>query len=465
MRFISVKIRKLLKTVVASHLSVLIVLGLFVVGIAMPTQVQAYLTIEITRGNDKALPVAVVPFAWSGNGILPKDMSGIIAADLQLSGKFRALDRGDYQSFPSQESEVYYRDWNMLGTSFLIIGNVDPQKKYKNKVNVNYQLFDIQNKKVVFSETINGNKDAMIDLAHHISDQIYKKITGVRGIFSTKILYVEAIWKNDSDDQTVDDVDYKLIYSDVDGARPRVILKSKEPILSPTWSPNGKHVAYVSFESGRPAIYIQTLSNGKREQLTGYRGLNSAPVWSPDGKTMAVILSKSGSADLYTLDIKTKRLKRLTTHFAIDNEPAWAPSGKEIYFTSDRGGTAQIYRMAVPSGTAKRISFKGVFNARAKPTPDGKAVVMIHKADRSSDGYNVGVLDLRTNRFRILASQRFTDSPTVSPNGEMVMYAAQEDKKGVLGITSLDGRASYRLPSSKGDVREPAWSPFDVNVD
>ncbi|WP_281646820.1 Tol-Pal system beta propeller repeat protein TolB [Parendozoicomonas sp. Alg238-R29] len=412
---------------------------------------RAELTIEITQGNDQAVPVAVVPFSWNGKGVLPEDIAGIVGNDLRLSGQFAPLPNNQFLGFPSKDDEVYFGDWKRLGASYLVVGQVTEQPN--NRYKVNYELFDVLGKKSVVRGEVSGNRNQLRSVAHNISDAVYQKITGVQGVFSTRIVYVVA--KRYSIDRT----DYKLVYADMDGYRAVPVLQSKEPILAPSWSPDGRKLAYVSFETGRPAIYIQELATGRRERISSFRGLNSAPKWSPDGKKIAMVLSKSGNPDIYVLDLATRTLTQVTRHFAMDNEPAWMPNGKSLVFTSNRGGSAQLYEVTLANGGVKRLTFEGRFNARARVFPDGKSLAFIHKG-KGDESYNVAVQELGTGRMRILSSSPFEDAPDVSPNGRMLIYSAQGGGQGVLGIISADGRISFRLPSSEGDVREPAWSPF-----
>ncbi|MCL6270244.1 Tol-Pal system beta propeller repeat protein TolB [Sansalvadorimonas sp. 2012CJ34-2] len=412
---------------------------------------RAELTIEITRGNDQAVPVAVVPFAWNGRQVLPEDIAGIIGNDLRLSGQFAPVPSSQFLGFPSKSDEVFFGDWNRLGVSYLVIGSVTEQPD--NRYRVSYELFDVAGKRSVVKGDVTGSRNQLRSIAHNISDSVYQKITGIRGAFSTRLVYVVA--KRYSENNT----DYKLVYADVDGMRAVTVLKSKKPILAPSWSPDGKKIAYVSFETGRPAIYIQELATGNRERISSFRGLNSVPKWSPDGKKLAVVLSKSGNPDIYVLDLQTRKLTQVTRHFAMDNEPDWMPDGKSLVFSSNRGGSAQIYQVELASGEIKRLTFEGRFNSRPKVFPDGKSMALIHKGKGQTD-YNVAVLEFDTGRMRILSSSPFEDAPDISPNGRMLIYAAQGGDQGVLGIISADGRVSFRLPSTEGDVREPAWSPF-----
>ncbi|MTI13752.1 Tol-Pal system protein TolB [Sansalvadorimonas verongulae] len=417
----------------------------------MVSLARAELTIEITQGNDKAVPVAVVPFAWSGQGVLPEDIAGIVGNDLRLSGQFAPVPTSQFLGFPSKASEVYFGDWRRLGTSYLVIGQVteQPGSRYR----VNYELFDVLAQKSVVRGEVSGNRNQLRSVAHSISDAVYEKITGVRGFFSTRIVYVVANRHNENS------TDYKLVYADMDGHRAVPVLQSKEPILAPSWSPDGRRLAYVSFETGRPAIYIQELATGRRERISSFRGLNSAPKWSPDGQKLAMVLSKSGNPDIYVLDLTTRALTQVTRHYAMDNEPSWMPDGKSIVFTSNRGGSAQLYEVTLATGKVKRLTFEGRFNARARVFPDGKSLAYIHKG-KGDQSYNVAVQEIDTGRMRLLSSSPFEDAPDVSPNGRMLIYSAKGEGKGVLGIISADGRVSFRLPSTEGDVREPAWSPF-----
>lgn len=421
-------------------------------------QAQAELTIEITRGNDKAVKVGVSPFSWDGKKILPEDLAGVVENDLGLSGLFAPLPRKDMLSYPSKPSEVYYRDWNVLGASYLVTGQVSQEG---NIYRVNYELFDIVRQRSVLKGSVKGVESQLRALAHAVSDAVYEKITGIPGDFSTRIMYVTANRIN------AERTDYRLNYADADGRRQREVLRSKEPILSPAWSPDGSRVAYVSFESGRPAIFIQELATGKRQKLTGYKGLNSSPVFSPDGKMVALVLSKGENPDIYVMDLETSKLSQLTSHFSIDTEPDWMPDGKSLVFTSNRGGSAQIYQQGlnrlsngtvVAEGKAKRLTFTGKFNARAKVFPDGKSLALVHKGQGATD-FNIAILDLDSGRLRLLTSARLEDSPSVSPGGRRLIYAVQGGKAGELGIVTADGRVKYRLPSATGDVREPVWGP------
>ena len=425
--------------------------GLFFLAVSLCTTAQARLTINITKGNDQAVAVAIVPFAWSGKSVLPENVAGIVSNDLRLSGEFSPLPSTQLLSFPSKAAEVFLSDWSRLGISYLVIGRITQSDDGKYKVA--YRLFDVVGQHSVMAAEVTGGPDQLRSIAHSISDAVYEKITGIKGIFSTRLIYVVA--KRLSPAHT----NYKLVYADMDGMRAVTILQSREPILAPDWSPDGKKVSYVSFESGRPAIYIQTLATGERERVSHFPGINSVPKWSPDGNKLALVLSKSGSPDIYVMDLKRKELTRLTRHFSIDNEPAWLPNGKGLLFTSNRGGSAQIYKLDLATGQAQRLTFQGRFNARATVFPDGKKAALIHKGQGKGQ-YHVALLDLQSGRLRSLTSSPFEDAPSIAPNGRMLIYSSQGGDEGTLGIISVDGRVSFRIPASDGGVREPAWSPF-----
>ncbi|WP_422138447.1 Tol-Pal system beta propeller repeat protein TolB [Endozoicomonas sp. ALC020] len=435
-----------------------LVSSLFVALLLSMQSAQAILTIEVTQGNDKAVKVAVPPFSWNGKKILPEDMASVVEDNLHFSGLFAALPRKDMLSFPSSAKDVVYRDWNILGASYLVTGEV---KQEGNTFEVDYQLFDIVRQKSIMKGRVRGDESQLRGLAHHISDAIYEKITGIPGDFSTRIMYVTA------DRKSAEHTDYSLNYADADGQRQREILRSREPILSPSWSPDGSRVAYASFETGRPAIYIQELATGKRQKITDFKGLNSSPVFSPDGRQLALVLSKEQNPDIYVMDLATDKLSQITSHFSIDTEPDWMPDGKSLIFTSNRGGSAQIYQIGlerlsngtvVAEGKPKRLTFTGKFNARAKVFPDGKSLALVHKGQGATE-FNIAILDLDTGRLRQLTSARLEDSPSVSPGGRRLIYAVSGGKNGELGIVTADGRVKYRLPSAEGDVREPVWGP------
>ena len=408
---------------------------------------RAELVIEITQGVDNPTAIAVVPFGWSGTGTPPEDISAVVNSDLTRSGQFEPVDRSDMLGYPRTEEEIFYRDWRALATEYLLIGRVSATDKMR----IEYELFDVTRQTRVAQGVEEGAINEARMLAHRVSDAVYEQLTGIPGAFATRLLYVSVTRVPNGKDY------FRLTLADSDGARPIVLLESREPVLAPTWSPDGSEIAYVSFETSRPAIYRQNLVTGAREQLTNFKGLNSSPSWSPDGKTMAMVLSKDGSPDIYLMDMASKRLTRATRHYAIDTEPTWMPDGKSLLFTSDRGGRPQIYRYDLNSGTTERLTFDGNYNARARVAQDGRNVVMV--TQRSGE-FHIALHDLVTNRVTVLTSTQLDESPSIAPNGSMVLYATKQGDRGILAAVSVDGGVKFRLPAREGDVREPAWSPY-----
>jgi TolB protein len=415
--------------------------------LVLATGARAELTIEITQGVDNPTPIAVVPFAWQGSGSAPADIAAVVDGDLNRSGQFSPVSRADMLGLPSTKAEIYYRDWRAINTEYLLIGRVSQDAQMR----IEFELFDVLRQTRVHTGVVTGPASEARMLAHQVSDAIYEKLTGIPGAFATRMLYVSVTRVPGANDY------YRLTLADSDGARPIVLLESREPVLAPSWSPDGREIAYVSFESSRPAIYRQELATGRREQLTNFKGLNGSPAWSPDGNTMAMVLSKDGSPDIYLMNLATKRLTRITSHYAIDTEPTWMPDGNSLLFTSDRGGRPQIYRYDLRSGSTERVTYEGSYNARARVAQDGRNVVLVHQKDGA---FHIALLDLVTNRLHPLTSTQLDESPSIAPNGSMVLYATKYAEQGILAAVSVDGGVKFRLPARQGDVREPAWSPY-----
>ncbi len=412
---------------------------------------RADLVIEITQGAEGALPIAVVPFGWTGTGAgAPKyDLGEIVAADLARSGRFKPLSADQMLSKPHRGTDVDFRDWRALRMENLVVGELSP-----NGVGgylARFQLFDVYRGEQIAGYSIATTARDLRAAAHHIADIIYETLTGERGAFSTRIAYVIAHRQKDGSERL------ELQVADADGFNPQTILASDEPILSPAWSPDGKKLAYVSFERRKPSVWVQDVLTGRRERVSAFKGINGAPAWSPDGRYLALALSKDGNPDIFVMDLLNKQLRPVTRHWAIDTEPAWSPDGQHIVFTSDRGGAPQIYRVAAGGGSAERLSFDGGYNARASYSPDGKSLTLVTRVDGQ---YRIGVMDLKTRGIQALSDGRLDESPSFAPNGSMIIYATRAKGRGVLAAVSTDGRVKQRLGLQTGDVREPVWSPF-----
>ncbi|PTU77055.1 Tol-Pal system protein TolB [Pseudomonas indoloxydans] len=412
--------------------------------------VQAADPLVISQGADRATPIAVVPFGWQGGSVLPEDMSEIIGNDLRNSGYFEPIPRQNMISLPTQASEVIYRDWKALGAQYLLVGNIVPNG---GRLQVQYALFNVNTEQQVMTGNVGGGTDQLRDMAHHIADQSFEKLTGVKGAFSTRLLYVTA------ERMGANNTRYTLQRSDYDGARAVTLLQSREPILSPSFAPDGRRIAYVSFEQRRPRIFVQHIDTGRREQITNFEGLNGAPAWSPDGNRLAFVLSRDGNPEIYVMDMGSRQMRRVTNHYAIDTEPFWGKDGQTLYFTSDRAGRPQIYKTNINTGAVERVTFVGNYNANPKLSADEKTLVMIHRQEGFTV-FKVAAQDLETNRLRILSDTSLDESPTVAPNGTMLIYATRQQGRGVLMLASTNGRVRLPLPTAQGEVREPSWSPY-----
>nr|WP_178121588.1 MULTISPECIES: Tol-Pal system beta propeller repeat protein TolB [Pseudomonas] len=423
-----------------------ILLGLvLVVGSA-----QAADPLVISSGSDRAIPIAVVPFGWQGGQPLPEDLANIVSDDMRNSGVFSPIPRQNMLSQPSQASEVIFRDWKALGANYVLVGNVVPNG---GRLQISYALFNVSTEQQVLTGNVGGSTDQLRDMAHFISDQAYEKLTGVKGAFSTRILYVTA------ERFSATNTRYTLQRADYDGARSVTLLQSREPILSPRFAPDGKRIAYVSFEQQRPRIFLQYIDTGRREQLTNFEGLNGAPAFSPDGNRLAFVLSKDGNPEIYVMDLGSRAIRRVTNDSSIDTEPFWGKDGQTIYFTSDRSGKPQIYKASVSGGGAERVTFVGNYNANPKLSADEKTLVMVHRQEGFTN-FQIAAQDLQRGSVRVLSNTSLNDSPTVAPNGTMLIYATRQQDRGVLMLVSINGRVRIPLPTAQGDVREPSWSPY-----
>ena len=419
---------------------------IWLLGLLLPWQAQAVLTIEITGGTETALPIAIVPFDNKDGAAV--NISEVISNDLKRSGRFEPLAQQDLISHPHEKKDINFKDWRLLRSEGLVIGKVASVDG--DQYQVQFQLFDVYKAQQLVGKRYQVSASGLRRLAHQIADEIYQALTGEVGVFSTRLAYV-AVTRGSA-------TSYTLRVADSDGENPRTVLQSKEPILSPVWSPDGERLAYVTFEKGRAEVYVQDMRSGRRSSVASFKGINSAPAWSPDGKRLAVTLSKSGNAEIYILDIASGNLTRITNNTsAIDTEPVWLPNGKELLFTSDRGGQPQIYRVAASGGTAKRITFEGKYNSSADISPDGRMMAMVHG---TGGKFFIAVQDMQTGALQVLSKTGRDESPSFAPNGRLILYATEEKNNGVLAAVSVDGRVHQRLGESGSDVREPAWSPI-----
>ena len=408
------------------------------------------LTIEITKGADGGIPIAVVPFKWQGQAALPVEVGDIIAADLYRSGQFNPLPVDDFLSRPSDESEVKYKDWRLIKAVNLVVGRVTQMGT--DRYAVRFQLFDVfrERQLAAFLWKVTGSD--LRKTAHQISDKVYEALTGRPGAFDSRIAYVTLLRTASKGSE------YQLMVADADGYNPKQILRSPDPILSPAWAADGAWLAYVSFEDGRSKIFVQNLNTGARKKLAEFPGINGAPAWSPDGKHMAMTLSRDGNPEIYVMHIASGSLRRLTNHSSIDTEAAWSPDGRHLVFTSDRAGRPQIYRISAAGGRAERLTFEGKENARASYDRAGKHLTLV---TNHGNGDQIGVFSLPTGSLEILTDGRLDESPTFAPNGAMILYAAQRGGSGLLSAVSADGRVRQVLRSESGTVREPAWSSLN----
>ncbi|MFV0455936.1 MAG: Tol-Pal system beta propeller repeat protein TolB [Pseudomonas sp.] len=406
--------------------------------------------IVVTSGSDRAIPIAVVPFGWQGGNVLSEDMAEIIGNDMRNSGIFEPIPKQNMISMPARPSEVIFRDWKALGTQYLLIGDIQPSG---GRLQVQYAVFNVTTEQQVMTGSVGGTPEQLRDMAHYIADQSFEKLTGIKGAFSTRLLYVTA------ERMSANNTRYTLQRSDYDGARAVTLLQSREPILSPRYSPDGRRIAYVSFEQKRPRIFMQHIDTGRREQITNFEGLNGAPAFSPDGNRLAFVLSKDGNPEIYVMDLGSRQLQRLTNHYAIDTEPFWGADGQTIYFTSDRAGKPQIYKQRLGGNNAERVTFVGNYNANPKLSADEKTLVMIHRQDGYTN-FKVAAQDLQRGNLRLLSDTSLDESPTVAPNGTMLIYATRQQGRGVLMLVSINGRVRLPIPTAQGEVREPSWSPY-----
>lgn len=398
------------------------------------------LDLELTQGINSALPIAINSF---GSDPIGQELTTIVNDDLRLSGQFKIIS-------PSQNEQLSVAISRGMGADSLLKGRAN--KIGSNRYDISFELLDtVAQGRSLLDKSFQVSGNDVRALAHHISDMVYEKLTGEKGIFSTRIAYI-LVQRSGGMSR------YSLEIADADGHNPQSLVVSSEPIMSPSWSPDGSQIAYVSFEKRKAQIFTISVENGKRQLVTDFVGINGAPSWSPDGRQLAVVLSKSGNPNIYSVDLSSGQLKQLTFGQAIDTEPRFAPDGRSLLFTSGRGGSPQVYKLNLADGNVTRVTYDGNYNARATYTPNQKNIVMFHKEENGR--FNIAIQEGENGHVTPLTFAALDDSPSVSPNGRLILYGTRHNDQGVLGIVSVDGRIRMRLPARQGDVQEPAWSPY-----
>ncbi len=411
--------------------------------IFLSATIEAKLKIEISQGSKDLAKIAIVPF--NDGKKTNTALSNLIEKNLTLFGEFKATPKNEMLSFPSSEDNFFYRDWNILKIDYAVIGKIE--EKNNSELYIEYFVFNVPLKKLILRGDITGDINELSQISKVISNRTYKAITGLEGIFNTKLAYILNPQK---------DI-YKICVSDIDGSNEQILFESTAPLMSPSWSSDYKKLAYVSFEKGYPEIYMQDLFSGKRESIKTLGLSNSAPVWSPDNKKLAFVMSMSGNPDIYIYNLRNKKISRHTTHYGIDTEPSWSPNSKKLLFTSNRSGSPQIYELTISSNRIKRITLDGDYNARASYFPNGKDIVLVH----GNNGiFHIGTKKIRSRFINTISKTTLDESPTISPNGNIIIYATKNNSQGYLAGLTLDGKSKFTLPTKFGSVREPAWSPL-----
>ena len=409
--------------------------------LAFSNVLTSELILEITQGTEDPYRVAILKF--EGDQKVSNDIDKIIRNNLKRSGEFNLFANEDLLSLPTNETEVIFNDFKILNIDYLVIGKI---VKDGISISVVYDIFDINKGKKIRTSTVYGIPNKNRQLGHYVSDGIYEEITGMKGISSTKILYV------------TENKNFNLMVADADGSNEQILLKSNDPIISPAWSPDSKKVAYVSFETGMAKVYIQDIATGERELAIENSSQISSPSWSPDGKFLSLTMYQDGNAEIYILNLKNRNLTRLTNHFSIDTESSWSPKGSKIMFTSGRSGSPQLYEIDLRRFNAKpkRITFDGNYNAKGSYLPNNEGFIFVHRENKN---FQIAIKYFNENFIRPLTNAQLDESPSISPNGNVIVYAIKDDGMSLLAGVTLSG-AKFRLPAKMGFVREPAWSGF-----
>ncbi len=412
---------------------------------------HAEFVVEVTNGQTEAIPIAVVPFASAELTAASFDVAQLVSDDLARSGRFRTMDRKDMIDQPHTGANIAFDDWRRLNNDYMVVGSM--QADGTDHFSITYELYNVLTKQRLLGFQISSNRPGLRSAGHQIADAVFEKILGIRGAFSTRIAYISVLGH-------LPNKTFQLIVADADGENPHVVMQSREPLMSPSWSPDGSSLAYVSFEQRLPTVYVQTLKTGDRHVVSAHAGVNQAPAWSPDGKKLALVLStRDGNLDIYVLDLTSQVLTRITDDPGIDTEPQWSKDGQSIYFTSDRAGGPQIYKVGIkPGDKPRRLTFQGSYNARPRISPDESQLAFVTQEDGD---YRIATMDLRgRGDVQVLTKGHFDVSPSYAPNGAVLIYASRDKGSGVLALVSADGRVQQRLVSSEGELQEPAWAPF-----
>ncbi len=415
---------------------------LILLWLAISTGAYAQLKIEITGFGSNQLPIAILPL--KGEEALPQKVTEIVVADLYRSGFFKIVDSGGVNPVPAEPAEVQFPTWKTRGADAMVIGSVSPLPN--GSWDVRFRLMDVLKQTQLTGFAYQVSAAQLRNTAHKIADAIYEKMTGDVGVFSTRITYVVKRGTR-----------FELQVADADGFGAQTVLASNEPIISPSWAPDGNRIAYVSFERKKPIVYIQSLVTGQRTVAANFKGSNSAPAWSPDGRRLAVVLSKDGNSQIYLVNADGSNVVRLTNTSTIDTEPNFSPDGKYVIFTSDRGGSPQTYRVPVSGGAPERLTFEGAKNFTPRYAPDGKSFVFIQQ---SGTRFNVAMQDFVSKQTQSLTENGIDESPSFAPNGRIILYATEVRGRGILSAVSSDGRVRQRFSAEAGNVREPAWGPL-----
>jgi TolB protein len=411
----------------------------------------AELVVEVTKGQDDAIPIAIVPFNSPTEAAASFDVAQLVSDDLARSGRFKSMARTDMIEQPHMGANIAFDDWRRLNNDYIVVGQV--QLLGPDRYNIVFEVYNVLNRQRLLGYQISANKAGLRLASHQVADMVFQKILGVRGAFATRVAYVSVLGH-------LPNKSYQLVVADADGMNPRVVMQSNEPLMSPSWSPDGQSLAYVSFEGRLPTVYVQELKTGERRRVSARAGVNQAPAWSPDGKKLALTLStRDGNLDIYTLDLASQALTRITDDPGIDTEPQWSNDGRSLYFTSDRAGGPQIYRVGIqPGDKPRRLTFQNAYNARPRLSPDESQLAFVTQEEGA---YRIAIMDLRgRGDVQVLTRGHVDVSPSYAPNGAEIIYATRDRGRGVLALVSADGRVQERLVSSEGEVQEPAWSPF-----